>query len=112
MRNSIAEQLDGLPLRNAKADLREGETQRQVPTPRGALIDVARKRCGLEVKQMSALMGVSDSFLLRGFKDQEHISWQRMQLLPEAFHRELIMAQAEELAGFEVVTTIRVKRTA
>lgn len=76
------------------------------------MVDQARKRCGLEVKQMADVMGVSESFLLRGFKDQEHISWQRLQLLPPAFHRQFITVQAEDVDGIDVVTEIRVRRDA
>jgi AraC-like DNA-binding protein len=97
-----------VPLRNVKASLDEGESARRNPTPRGGLIDVARKRCGLEVKQMAAAMGVSESFLLRGFKDQEHISYQRLRKLPAKFHRERLVLEAQELDGVEVVTGIRI----
>lgn len=112
MAPNTAERLNQIPLRNAKADTREGESARRNLTPRGALIDQARKRAGLEVKQMADLMGISESFLLRGFKDLEHISWQRLQRLPASFHRELITVQAHELDGVDVVTEIRVRRTA
>lgn len=112
MADSLRAQLDGMPLRNAKAELRTGEGARRNPTPHGALVDQARKRAGLEVKQMAAEMGVSESFLLRGFKDHEHISVQRLQQLGAAFQREFVIVQAEAIADIEVVTEIRVKRSA
>lgn len=113
MPHSVRQPLDGVPLRNLKAELSEGESARRNPTPAGALVDVARKRCGLEVKQMASTMGVSESFLLRGFKDQEHLSWQRLRKLSSEFQRELLMVQAGEIDGVEIVTEIRlVKKTA
>lgn len=112
MASNTAERLNEIPLRNAKADTATSEGPRRNLTPRGALIDQARKRAGLEVKQMAEQMGISESFLLRGFKDIEHISWQRLQKLPASFHRELITVQAHELEGVDVVTEIRVRRTA
>ena len=112
MADSLGDRLRDVPLRNAKADVDRGETPRRNPTPAGAQVDAARKRCGLEVKQMADAMGVSESFLLRGFKDQEHISVQRLRRLPAAFQRELLTVQAEDIDGIEVITEIRVRRTA
>lgn len=112
MPQSVPTDLNRIPLRNAKCVVPEGESPRRNMTPSGALVDTARRRCGLEVKQMADLMGVSESFLLRGFKDQEHISWQRLQLLPPAFHRQFITVQAEDVDGIDVVTEIRVRRDA
>lgn len=113
---TIHDPLGDVPRRNAKAELREGETPRRNPsptnlTPRGALVDQARKHAGVEVKQMAAAMGVSESFLLRGFKDQEHISWQRLQVAAAtwpAFHRAFLILQAREIEGVDVITEIRV----
>lgn len=101
--------LDGVPLRNAKCRLEDGESLRQNPTPpSGALVEAAMKRAKLEVKQLAAAMGISESFLLRGFKDQEHISWQRLQKVEDkAFRRALLAVQAEEDSGIEVTTSIR-----
>lgn len=108
-------QLDQVPLRNAKADTPAGESPRRNLTPRGGLVDQARKNAGIEVKQMADWMGVSESFLLRGFKDQEHLSYQRLQLVASQspkFHREFLIAQAAEVEGVDVVTEIRVRRSA
>lgn len=115
MANSVAERLSEIPLRNAKSSLREGESRRQNLTPRGALVDQARKNAGIEVKQMAEWMGVSESFLHRGFKDLEHISYQRLQHVSAQsprFHQEFLILQAREVEGVDVVTEIRVRRTA
>ena len=57
---------------------------------------------GIEPKQLADAMGVSASFLLRGFKDNEHISWQRLQqagtVFPK-FKRELLAVQADHTEG-------------
>lgn len=118
MSTTVSDRLPGAPVRNVKVEdsarrnlTAEPEPRRNL-TPRGLLIDLARKAARLEVKQMAADMGVSESFLLRGFKDQEHISWQRLQKLSAAFHRELILLQAAEIAGIEVRTTIEITRSA
>lgn len=110
MSPTMPERLHDVPLRNAKAAVEASESARRIPTPAGAQVDAARKRCGLEVKQMADLMGCSESFLLRGFKDQEHISLQRLRKLPVIFQRELLIVQSGEIDGVEVVTEIRVKR--
>jgi AraC-like DNA-binding protein len=108
---TIAERLRDVPLRNSKADL----GARRNLTPCGAIVDHARKTAGLEVKQMADLMGVSESFLLRGFKDQEHLSYQRLQLVAAScpgFHRAFLIAQAEATDGVDVLVEIRVRREA
>lgn len=108
-----AEALKDVRSRQLKADI--VQAHRTNLTPRGSLVDQARKNAGLEVKQMADWMGVSESFLLRGFKDQEHLSYQRLQLVAaqsRTFHREFLIVQAAEVEGVEVVTEIRVPRTA
>lgn len=103
-----ASALDAVPLRNVKATLETGEAARRNPTPAsGAMVEAAMRRAKLEVKQLAAAMGVSESFLLRGFKDQEHISWQRLQRVPDVrFKRALLAVQAEEDSG--IVTTLHI----
>lgn len=100
--------LDGVPLRNVKATLDAGESPRQKTTPpSGSMVEAAMKRARLEVKQLAGEMGVSESFLLRGFKDQEQISWQRLHRVTDRrFRRELLAVQAEELTDVVVRTVI------
>lgn len=97
MSPKLAAALDDDPLRNQSAELLVGESPRRNPTPAGAAVEHAMKIAKLEVKQLAAAMGVSDSVLLRGFKDQESISFQRLaragELYP-GFARWLLVVQA------------------
>lgn len=97
-----------VPLRNLKADLGVGEGARQKTTPPcGSMVEAAMKRARLEVKQLAGEMGVSESFLLRGFKDQEQISWQRVHRVRDRrFRRELLAVQAEELT--DAIVTLHI----
>lgn len=96
-----AEALKGITPQPAKAELRE-------TPPSGALVEAAMHRARMEVKQLAGAMGISDSFLLRGFKDQEHISWQRLQRVDhKGFKRALLAVQAEADSG--IVTTLLIQ---
>lgn len=65
------------------------------------------RRARIESKQLADEMGVSLSFLLRGFKDQEHISWQRIHRVRDRrFRQALLAVQAEEITGVVVRTVI------
>lgn len=116
MARTIDPRLADLPLINLKADLGPGEGARQkVTPPDGALVELAMRSAGVEAKQLADAMGISTSLLLRGFKDTEHLSWQRLRragLAYPRFRRALLEAQAHDTEGVEVVTEIRVKRIA
>lgn len=107
MRNRNAAFAD-VPLRNLKYGEAGGESERQkVTAPSGAMVEAAMNRAKLEPKQLADFMGISVSVLLRGFKDQESISWQRLQRVPDrAFKRALLAVQAEEDSG--IVTTLHI----
>ena len=71
------------------------------------MVEAAMRRARMETKQLADEMGVSESFLLRGFKDKETISWQRVKSVDHRrFQRELIAVQAEELTDVVVRTVI------
>lgn len=114
MRDKATAALADLPLRNLKAPLDAGETRRQkVTRPTGSMVEAAMNRAGLEPKQLADEMGVSPSFLLRGFKDQEHISWQRIHRVTDRrFRQALLAVQAEELTGVVVRTVIEIATSA
>lgn len=123
MPSRVDARLTDVPLRNVTVRRVDGESGRSggegprlnpTPnlTPRGALVDQARKVARIEVKQMADWMGVSESFLLRGFKDQEHLSWQRLNAVIQAspvFHQAFLILQAREVHGVTVTTHIEVK---
>lgn len=101
--------LADVPLRNLKCEIEPSESLRRNPTPSGALVEAAMKRAKLETKQLAGWMGISESFLLRGFKDQEHISWQRVQQVEhKGFKRALLAVQAEEDSGIVTVLHISI----
>lgn len=106
--NTVADARLDVPLRNAKAALDTGEAaRRKTSPPSGAMVEAAMRRARMETKELAGAMGVSESFLLRGFKDQESISWQRVkQVEHSAFQRELLAVQAEDLTDVVVRTVI------
>lgn len=98
MSPKVASALDDIPLRNLKCEM----PARQKVTPHGSLIELAMNCAELEPKQLADAMGVSTSFLLRGFKDSEHISWQRLQEAGREypqFKEELLRVQARHTDG-------------
>ena len=114
MAESLPNTLESVPLRNVKAELLAGESQRQKVTADGFLVELAMNRAGLEAKQLAGAMDVSLSFLLRGFKDHEHISWQRLQRAGRVFpifKRHFLEVQAEETPGADVTTNISLRKT-
>jgi len=108
MRSTVPDVRLDVPLRNLKYGDADGETARQKMTPpSGAMVEAAMLRARLEPKWLADKMGISPSFLLRGFKDQEQISWQRVKQVEHLrFQRELLAVQAEEVPGVVVRTVI------
>ena len=97
--------LADVALHNLKAALDAGETSRQkTSSPSGAMVEAAMRRARLEVKQLAAEMGVSESFLLRGFKDQETISWQRVHRVEDRRFRQALLAVQAEACPEALVT--------
>lgn len=60
-----------------------------------SLISLALSRAGLSQKEAALTMGISESLLARQLKGDEHLSWQRLSLLPDAFWLELLFVVAE-----------------
>ena len=102
MSTQAVKSLDQVRPQPVKAQLED----RQAP-PSGGMVEAAMKRARMEPKQLADEMGVSHSFLLRGFKDQEHISWQRLhRVRNRKFRHALLAVQAEENSG--VVVTLHI----
>lgn len=101
--HKVAATFDDAPRRNQTATLLRGEPARQKTTkPAGAVVEHAMKCARLEVKQLAGAMGITESILLRGFKDIESISWQRLQRAGDiypSFKRWLLRVQAADTEG-------------
>jgi hypothetical protein len=108
------ERLAEIPLRNAKAELRRGETPvRKLNPTAGEVLDMARGIVRLEAKAMAADMGISHSLVLRGLKSVDHLSFHRLWDLSDEFWIELILAIAKQrLRQVDVSTAITIKRIA
>lgn len=122
MPRTIDPRLADVPLVNLKADVparqkltAEEQALQKVTPPDGALVELAMRSAGVEAKQLADAMGISTSLLLRGFKDTEHLSWQRLRragLAYPRFRQALLEAQAHDTEGVEVITEIRVRKIA
>jgi hypothetical protein len=80
-----------------------------------ALISVALSRANLSQKEAALTMGVSESLLTRQLKGDckpgdEHLSWQRLFLLPDKFFLELLIVIAETRGIASVRTQIEFER--
>lgn len=108
MGSKVTAALDDSPLRTSTVEFEP----RQKTSPDGGLIEHAAKCARIETKELAEAMGVSHSFLLRGFKDQEHISWQRLQRAAAKFpqfKRWLLIVQAADTEDVHVRTVIDVE---
>ena len=93
---SIANRLPDVPLRNAKAGLRRGESAVQKLNPKaGEVLDLARGAAQIEPKQMADEMGISHSLVLRGLKSADHLSFHRLWELSDDFWLELVLLIAK-----------------
>jgi hypothetical protein len=90
----------------AKASLQKVSS----PSP-AALISQALSRANLSQKEAAITMGISESLLARQLKDIEHLSWQRLFQLPDAFFLELLIVLAETRGIASVKTQIEFERT-
>lgn len=107
MAPSVAERLNNLPLRNAKAGLVRGEGPIQKLNPlAGEVLDIARGLARLEPKQMADDMGISHSLVLRGLRSVDHLSFHRLWELPDEFWAELLVAIAKARSVATVRTLI------
>jgi transcriptional regulator with XRE-family HTH domain len=103
--------LDGLPLRNAKADLPAGEgALRKLNPAAGDALDLARENARLEPKQMAEAMGLSHSLVLRALAGKGDVGFLRLWALSDTFWAELLVAIARKRRVATVRTTIDVDR--
>ena len=82
----------------------------KVSSSPSALISTALSRANLSQKEAALTMGISESLLARQLKGDEHLSWQRLFLLPDAFWLELLVVIAETRGIATVRTQIELER--
>lgn len=112
MSPKLAVALTDDPRRTATGDHSPDEGARRNLTPHGAIVEHAMKCARLEVKQLAAAMGLTESVLSRGFKDIDSISWQRVLRAAEVypqFRRWLLIVLAAETKDVHVRTVIDVE---
>jgi transcriptional regulator with XRE-family HTH domain len=105
MNTKIAHALDSVEGKPLKCALRR--------TPEsfvraGRLVDLAISRAHLTRDEAAGLFGVSPSLLSRQLQneDNQHVSFQRLWSMPQAFKLELLRVLAEDLDGVRVRTVI------
>lgn len=112
MAPSVNARLDGVPLKNLKASVRTTEPDLKRVKGAGALVKLALVRAGISQKQAALDMGLSDAQLSAQLADKEgeHLSWQRLQALPDAFFLELLILLAEHRGIARVRMTMDLER--
>lgn len=110
MSNSLASRLDGVNCKPLKCPPRTGETFLQLTEASAQLIARALDRAGLTVKAAASDMGISESLLARQLKGMEHLSWQRLNLLPDRFFFELLILIAQTRGIATVRTQIEMEQ--
>lgn len=104
-----ARSLNGIPLRTLKATLLRGESEVQkLNSDAGDVIDTARKGAHLEVKQMADALGCSESYVHRGLKSQDGLSFHKLWDLSDDFWAELLAAIARKRNIAHVRTLIEI----
>lgn len=88
--------LSGVELKPLKCDLSQGDSARKKVSCDGQVVADAIDRSGLTRGEAAGHMGISEGLLSRQIDnaDNQHISWQRLNLLPDRFWRELWMLVA------------------
>ena len=109
---SVHSGLAGVKGVSLKCALKTGETVLQLTEPQARLIAKALDRADLTVKAAAVEMGISESLLARQLRGLEHLSWQRLNLLPDRFFLELLILLAEARGIATVETTLKFPRSA
>jgi len=85
-------------------------TLQKVSSHPSGLVLQALNRASISQKEAALTMGISESLLARQLKGDEHLSWQRMFSLPDAFWLELLIVLAEARGIATVRTQIEFER--
>lgn len=108
--SSVAERLDRVERKPLKYG--EGRTSESFVRA-GQLVEKAVDRAYAKRETAAEDYGVTASLMTRQIQnaDNQHLSFQRLWSMPEAFKRELLVAMADDL-GLESELTFRIRRTA
>ncbi len=117
MRTSLAKKLAAVEVRSVKCQIQtEGGALQEVSYIPGALVDAALAAAQITRGQAAGHMGISESLLARQIHnaDHQHLSWQRLFSLPDAFWREMLILIAEKkrIADIKQELTITILRKA
>src|SRR5687767_6722479 len=96
--------------RMAKADVRKTDTA-AFYAELGACIEEVRQQFGLTLKEFAVELGKNESYVRRQIEGSERPQLE-MVFAIERFRPVLVIALAKRAAGVDVVTEIRVKRSA
>lgn len=80
----------------------------------GQLVDQAIAKAHLTKEQAADEYGVTPSLLARQLtnQDNQHLSFQRLWSMSDDFKREFLEVLAKDVQGVEVITEVRIRRTA
>lgn len=110
MPSSLRRALPAVPLKTLKARLPGGEGALNPIETAGETVQKALVRAGISQKEAALTMDVNEGQLTRQLRGQEHLSWQRLFLLPDKFFRELLIVLAEHRGIASVRTQIEFER--
>lgn len=105
MRRTLPDAIVDLPHKPLKAGLR-GASEGLNSVEGAALIALAIARSGMSHKEAAIVMGITEAQLSRQLACLEHVSWQRLYRMPDAFWRVLLVVIAERRGVAKVTTQI------
>ena len=112
MTPTVSKRLADVPLKTLKARLPADEADLKPLEDPGGAIQKALARAGISQKEAALTMAINEGQLTRQLKGQEHLSWQRLFKLPDAFWCELLVVLAEMRGLATVRTQIQWRRRA
>ena len=95
MEASIKDRLSAVPLKTLKVGLVGGEGGLNLVESAGQAVSVALARAGISQKAAALEMDINEGQFTRQLRGQEHLSWQRLFRLSDAFWLELVFVVAE-----------------
>lgn len=110
MPSSLRRAVPDVPLKTLKAGLLRGETALNSIENAGDMVQRALIRSGISQKEAALTMDINEGQLTRQLRGQEHLSWQRLFLLPDKFFLELLIVIAETRGIASVRTQIEFER--
>jgi hypothetical protein len=112
MPSSLRRAVPDVPLKTLKVGLAKGETVLNSIESAGDTVQKALIRSGISQKEAALTMDINEGQLTRQLRGQEHLSWQRLFMLPDKFFLELLIILAEHRGIASVRTRIEFERRA